>query len=89
MERILFIVTYSGDITEKLKACGTQCPYRLTPEGNTEQQVECFRGLAASRAHTQSLVREIAPILLKDCAKNGTVINFRWVITNSDPVQKD
>lgn len=87
MEIINCIVTYAGDITGKLKACGSQCPHRLTTDGNTEQMVECFRGMAASQTQIEALAKEIEPIIIQDCAKNGTVIGCRWALAESSNKQ--
>jgi hypothetical protein len=81
------IVTYAGDITEKLKACGSQCPHRLTDDGNTEQMVECVRGGASSLIQIETLAKMSEPFIIQDCAKNGTVIRWTWVFAEYLPVK--
>lgn len=74
------IVTYAGDITDKLKVIGSRCPFRLNADGNTEQMVECFRGIGAGDTPIETLAKMIEPSILQDCANNGTVIGCRWAL---------
>lgn len=80
-EIIRAIVVYKGDITEKLKACGIRRPSRLNAEGNTEQEIDCFRGYKAP--DLIRLARDLKPLILDECRKNGPVKNLRWVIMQS------
>ena len=67
------VVTYRGDITKKLKECGTSCPFRLNGLGNTVQEVHTF--LRSDLATTRRIMEAI---MLESCRKNGEVITVEW-----------
>ena len=87
METINCIVTYAGDITRKLKACGSQCQHRLTADGNTEQMVECWKGGATKAMQLEAFAKDLEPIIIQECSENGTVIGCRWAIAESSNVK--
>jgi hypothetical protein len=75
-----FIVTYRGDVTKTLTACGTKCPFRLTPEGNTEQVMHVNRGLGSAGYTDQSFMNLTEQLILKDCKKVGEIISQKWIV---------
>jgi len=78
-ERIQCIVTYDGDVTKQLIECKSQCPMRLNKDGNTEQRVDVARGKLFTGVPDDMMFEAIEPVILSECAKNGNVINVRWI----------
>lgn len=79
-ERIYCLVTYNGDRTKFLSSVDSLCPYRLTPEGNTEQEILCRRSPGDVGAPAVDIVMHVEPYLRHDAAAVGKVIGMRWVI---------
>ena len=79
-EKMQCLVTYHGDITAALTNSGSSAPHRLNADGNTEQLVECYRGAASGSLELAALAKQIEPILLAECLKNGTVLGCRWAL---------
>jgi len=69
-------VTYQGDITQKLKDCGTKCPFRLNADGNTEQIIEVLKGEDIKSLDTAR--QYIEAMIIMDCATIGDVISHAW-----------
>lgn len=78
-EVIKAVVTYKGDIRTILNETGSRCPNRLV-NGNTEQEVDVFRGAAASSVSLSEWLEMVDKPIQKECAKNGTVLGIRWCI---------
>lgn len=78
------LVTYQGDITATLTNSGSSAPHRLDAAGNTEQLVECYRGAASGTLELAALARQLEPIILAECRKNGTVLGCRWALAEED-----
>jgi hypothetical protein len=82
------MVTYKGDISAKLKSCGTQCPFRVNPLGDTEQLVvvENPKWGASEQA---SMLQYLGGLILADCRENGEVLCHSWIVAkDSDGVQQ-
>jgi hypothetical protein len=73
------VLTYKGDITQKLKDCATSCPFKIDGDGNTEQIVECFQGMAAADMSDDEFTKFATPIVLGDASKNGKILRHRWM----------
>ena len=80
MEIIKAILTYKGDLTGKFTTRRINTPFRLTTEGNTEQEIDCFRGFDAKDASILELTQTVEPFILKDARKNGTVLSCKWIV---------
>lgn len=70
------IVTYKGDVTKTIEACGTQCPYRLTQAGNTELLVA---GHAKVKTAEEALRLVEMTGVVDECKAHGDIIDTRWV----------
>ena len=83
---VLLVVTYAGDVTASIKSCGTQCPYRLTDDGNTELLIE---------AHAKVKTLEEAATLMQMCGTvddaktHGEIIDLQWFskLQEGEPTQ--
>ena len=72
-------IVYVGDITAKLTAFGTLCPFHLDADGNTVQTVPITRGLGAFAMQTAEWESMAMEAVLDDVrVKNGRVLRYRW-----------
>ncbi len=82
MELLKAIVTYKGDIISKLQSTKSKCPNRLV-NGNTEQEVDVFRGGASTNEELADFAKSVESIILNECSKNGDVLGLRWCMAES------
>ena len=69
---VKLVVTYKGNIVEKLKRCGTRTDFHLLPNGNTEQVCDVFARPDSPDGHFDFLKQ----IMLEDAQKNGEVVSL-------------
>jgi hypothetical protein len=90
LEGETLMITYEGDIREKLRACGTRTPFRLNADGDTEQLVEGHFNPDAIALGDPDQIRMTADELdeakrfteqelLRDAAQNGRIKSSRWI----------
>jgi len=77
-QTLQLIVTYAGDITERVIESGVSDPsqIRLNASGNTEQ---VCAGLIHPHMDPMLVIEIMGEDLLNDARKNGEVLSHRWV----------
>lgn len=85
-DRIYFVALIQGDITEKLKANGTQCPYELV-DGNTQVIIESSTGRAGAGENLGKILTMFRPVMETEFKALGTIVgDIKWFYESADSV---
>ena len=72
---IVLCITYAGDVTSSIKACGTRCPFRLNENGNTELVIEAH---AKVKTLDEAIFLMQAMGAVDEARAHGQIIDLKW-----------
>ena len=79
MSEELLMVTYKGNVLEKLKKCGTKAPFRLNENGDTEQAVEMQICKGAQGMPIEQLKEMFVASIFEDKSLIAKPIKHEWI----------